>query len=100
MGQTDDDDGDTNDRRRLLEAMVAGGSVLFVGGAAAPAAAVALAPALSKSEGRDRWVRVARLSDLKDGEPKRAAVISDMVDAYTHYAKENLGAVWLTRSGD
>jgi cytochrome b6-f complex iron-sulfur subunit/menaquinol-cytochrome c reductase iron-sulfur subunit len=23
-----------------------------------------------------------------------------MVDAYTHYAKENVGAVWLTREGD
>ena len=100
MAQSDDDDSDTNDRRGVLKAIVAGGSVLFVGGAAAPAAALALAPILVKSEGHDRWVRVARLSDLKDGEPKRAAVISDMVDAYTHYAKENLGAVWLTREHD
>ena len=42
---------------------------------------------------------MARLSDLKEGEPKRAAVISEMTDAFTHYAKENLGAVWLLRHG-
>jgi menaquinol-cytochrome c reductase iron-sulfur subunit len=88
-----------DERRRLLKAIVAGGSALFVGGAAVPAAVVALAPALAKSEGSERWVRVARLSDLRDGEPKRAAVISEMTDAFTHYAKENLGAVWLLRSG-
>ncbi len=100
MAKSGDDDSETNDRRGILKAIVAGGSVLFVGGAAAPAAAIALAPALTKSGGHDRWVRVARLADLKDGEPRRAAVISEMTDAFTRYAKENLGAVWLIRSGD
>jgi cytochrome b6-f complex iron-sulfur subunit/menaquinol-cytochrome c reductase iron-sulfur subunit len=99
MAKTDDDDSD-NDRRGILKAIVAGGSVLFVGGAAAPAAVAALAPVLSKSGVQDRWVRVGRLADLKEGEPKRAAVISEMTDAFTRYAKENLGAVWLIRSGD
>lgn len=93
-------DDSSSDRRVALKAIVVVGSAIFVGGAAAPAVAVALAPVLSKSSGSDKWVRVARLSDLKEGEPKRAAVISDMTDAFTRYAKENLGAVWLLRQGD
>lgn len=90
----------SSDRRVALKVIVAVGSAIFVGGAAAPAVTVALAPVLSKSGGGDKWVRVARLSDLKEGEPKRAGVISDMTDAFTRYAKENLGAVWLLREGD
>lgn len=93
-------DDSSSDRRLALKAIVVVGSAVFVGGAAAPAVAVALAPALSKSSGKDKWVRVARLSDLKEGEPRRAAVISDMTDAFTRYSKENLGAVWLMRQGD
>jgi menaquinol-cytochrome c reductase iron-sulfur subunit len=93
-------DDSNSDRRVALKAIVAVGSAVFVCGAAAPAVAVALAPVLSKSGGSEKWVRVALLSDLKDGEPRRAAVISDMTDAFTRYSKENLGAVWLMRSGD
>jgi menaquinol-cytochrome c reductase iron-sulfur subunit len=93
--QQSGDDG----RRGALKVIVAGGSAIFVAGAAAPAVVAALAPVLSASKGGERWVRVARLSDLKEGEPRRAAVISEMTDAFTRYAKENLGAVWLLRSG-
>jgi menaquinol-cytochrome c reductase iron-sulfur subunit len=100
MAHSGDDDSDTNDRRGILKAIVAGGSVLFGVGAAAPAVTVALAPALAKGGGEGHWVRVARFADLKEDEPKRAAVISEMTDAFTRYAKENLGAVWLIRSGD
>lgn len=84
----------------MLKAIVACGSLIFVGGAAAPAVGAALAPVLIASASTERWVRVARLSDLREGEPRRASVISEMTDAYTRYAKENLGAVWLLRSGD
>jgi menaquinol-cytochrome c reductase iron-sulfur subunit len=89
-----------DDRRGALKVIVAGGSAIFGGAVAAPAVAVALAPALSKSEGNEKWVRVARLSDCKDGEPRRAPVFSEMTDAFTRYAKENLGAVWLLRNRD
>jgi len=98
MEHSGDDSG--SDRRVALKAIVAVGSAIFVGGAAVPAVAVALAPVLSKSGGNEKWVRVARLSDLKEGEPRRAGVVSDMTDAFTRYAKENLGAVWLLRDGD
>jgi menaquinol-cytochrome c reductase iron-sulfur subunit len=88
------------ERRGMLKAIVATGSAVFVGGAAAPAIAVALAPVLKKADTGDRWIRIARLSDLSEGEPKRVPVIAEMTDAFTRYAKENLGAVWLLRSGD
>lgn len=93
-------DDSSSDRRVALKAIVAVGSAVFVCGAAAPAVTIALAPVLSRSEGSEKWIRVARLADLKEGEPRRAAVISDMTDAFTRFAKENLGAVWLLRQGD
>jgi quinol---cytochrome c reductase iron-sulfur subunit, bacillus type len=100
MAQSGNDESPNDERRGVLKAIVAAGSAIFVGGAAAPALAVALAPALSKSQGNEKWVRVARLSDLKDGEPRRAPVFCEMTDAFTRYAKENLGAVWLLRDRD
>jgi menaquinol-cytochrome c reductase iron-sulfur subunit len=100
MPQSGSDESTDDGRRGALKTIVAVGSAIFVGGAATPAVVVALAPALSKSQSNDKWVRVARLSDLRDGEPRRAAVLSEMTDAFTRYARENLGAVWLLRSGD
>jgi menaquinol-cytochrome c reductase iron-sulfur subunit len=100
MAQSGNDEPTDDGRRGVLKVVVAAGSVLFVAGAATPALVVAAAPALSKSQGNDKWVRVARLSDLKEGEPRRTAVLSEMTDAFTKYARENLGAVWLMRTGD
>jgi menaquinol-cytochrome c reductase iron-sulfur subunit len=88
------------DRRGALKTIVVGGSAVFVAGAATPAVRVALAPALESTHTEGRWVKIARLDDLKDGEPKRVAVISEVTDAWTRYAKENLGAVWLMRDRD
>jgi menaquinol-cytochrome c reductase iron-sulfur subunit len=88
------------DRRVVLQTIVVGGSVAFVGGAAAPAVRLAMAPTLETSTASDKWIRVGRLSDLKDGEPKRVPVISDLTDAWTKYTRENLGAVWLLRNRD
>jgi cytochrome b6-f complex iron-sulfur subunit/menaquinol-cytochrome c reductase iron-sulfur subunit len=100
MPQSGNDESTDDGRRGVLKAIVVAGSAIFVGGAATPALVVTAAPALSASQGNDKWVRVARLSDLKDGEPRRAAIISEMTDAFTKYSRENLGAVWLLRSGD
>jgi menaquinol-cytochrome c reductase iron-sulfur subunit len=93
-------DSTNDDRRTALKAIVVGGSAVFGGVIAAPAAAVALAPVLSQTQGADKWVRVARLADLRDGEPRRTAVISEVTDGFTRYARENLGAVWLMRNRD
>ncbi|HZU83949.1 MAG TPA: ubiquinol-cytochrome c reductase iron-sulfur subunit [Polyangiaceae bacterium] len=100
MAESDNDESTNDERRGVLKAIVAGGSVVFIGGVAAPAVTVALAPVLSKTQGADRWVRVARLGDLKDGEPRRAPVFCETTDAFTRYGKENVGAVWLLRSRD
>lgn len=93
-------DSNNDDRRTALKAIVVGGSAVFGGVIAAPAATVALAPVLTQGQGSDKWVRVARLADLKDGEPRRTAVISEVIDGFTRYARENLGAVWLMRNRD
>jgi len=90
----------SGDRRGALKTIVLGGSAVFVAGAAGPALRVAVAPAFDSSRAQGRWLRIARLSDLKDGEPKRVPVISDTTDAWTKYARENLGAVWLLRDRD
>jgi Rieske Fe-S protein len=71
-----------------------------VAGAAGPAVRLALAPALSGARAEGRWIRVARLADVEDGESKRVSVIAEVTDAFTHYAREKLGAVWLQRRGD
>ena len=59
-----------------------------------------MAPALETTHTEDKWIRVARLADLKDGEPKRVPVISEVVDAWTKYNRENVGAVWLLKNRD
>jgi quinol---cytochrome c reductase iron-sulfur subunit, bacillus type len=88
------------DRRGALKTIVVGGSAVFGAGAAVPALRLAMAPVLSATHTEGRWIRIARLADLKDGEPKRVAVISEVTDAWTKYARENLGAVWLLRNRD
>jgi menaquinol-cytochrome c reductase iron-sulfur subunit len=92
-------DGNTG-RRDALKTIVVGGSAVFVAGAAAPAVRLAMAPAFEHTHTEGKWIRVARLSDLKDAEPKRVAIISEVTDAWTKYAKENLGAVWLIKNRD
>jgi menaquinol-cytochrome c reductase iron-sulfur subunit len=91
---------DDGDRRGALKTIVVGGSAVFVAGAGLPAVRLALAPAFQTTKSEGRWIKVARLSDLKDGEPKRVPIISEVVDAWTKYNKENLGAVWLLKNRD
>jgi menaquinol-cytochrome c reductase iron-sulfur subunit len=91
--------GDGN-RRVALKTIVVGGSAIFGVGAAGPAVRLAMAPALDHTKTEGRWIKVALLSDLKDGEPKRVPIISEVVDAWTKYNRENLGAVWLMKDRD
>jgi cytochrome b6-f complex iron-sulfur subunit/menaquinol-cytochrome c reductase iron-sulfur subunit len=91
---------DDPNRRGALKTIVVGGSAVFGAGAAGPAIKLALAPALDNTHSEGRWIKVARLSDLKDGEPKRVPIISEVVDAWTKYNRENLGAVWLLKNRD
>ena len=95
MAQTGDED-----RRVALKTIVVGGSAVFVAGAAGPAVRLAMSPAIGTTQTEGRWIRVARLADLKDGEPKRVPIVSEVTDAWTKYAKENIGAVWLMKNRD
>jgi cytochrome b6-f complex iron-sulfur subunit/menaquinol-cytochrome c reductase iron-sulfur subunit len=92
--------GDGDDRRGALKTIVVAGSAIFGAGTAGPALRLAMAPALETTHTEGKWIRVARLSDLKDGEPKRVPVISEVVDAWTKYNRENIGAVWLLKNRD
>src|SRR5262245_51627802 len=88
------------DRRDALKAIVIAGTAVFGAGTGGPALRLAMAPALDASHTEGRWIRVARFSDLKDGEAKRVPVICEVTDAWTRYSRENVGAVWLLKNRD
>lgn len=67
--------------------------------AAAPAIALVAAP-LRDDKGGGRWVRTVKLDQLKDGAPRRVAIIDDRRDAWTVEKNVELGSVWLVRNGD
>jgi Rieske Fe-S protein len=45
-------------------------------------------------------VRTVRLDGLREGEPKKVAIVADHRDAWTRTKDVELGAVWLTKRGD
>jgi menaquinol-cytochrome c reductase iron-sulfur subunit len=92
-----DDDARTS-RRGFTLAIVAG-SCAIGAAAAIPAAAFVAAP-VGSSGGGGRWVRTVRLDQLKEGEPKRVAIIDDRRDAWTIEKGVELGSVWLVKHGD
>lgn len=88
-------------RRGALRALVAIGSLAYAGALAVPAVQFVTGPATSAGGGgKARWVRVGRLEDLPQGEPRRMQVIGDERDAFTLVKDELLGSVWLLREGD
>ena len=50
--------------------------------------------------GGPRWVRTVKLESLRDGAPKRVAIVGDDRDAWAVSRDVTLGAVWLVRKGD
>jgi cytochrome b6-f complex iron-sulfur subunit/menaquinol-cytochrome c reductase iron-sulfur subunit len=75
-----------------------------VGALAIPASRFATAPIADPARGgrggEARWVRVGRLDDLPQGEPRRLQVIGDERDAFTLVRDQMLGSVWVVREGD
>lgn len=92
-----DDDARTG-RRGFTLAIVAG-SCAIGAAAAIPAAAFVAAP-VGAPAGGGRWVRTLRLDQLKEGEPKRVAIVDDRRDAWTIERGVELGSVWLVRHGN
>jgi nitrite reductase/ring-hydroxylating ferredoxin subunit len=67
-----------------------------------PAARFATAPASGgeAGAGKARWMRVGRLDDLRQGDPRRLQVVGDERDAFTLVRDQLLGSVWIVREGD
>src|SRR4051812_40624278 len=92
-------DSDSGSSRRTFTLAVVAGSCAIGAAAAVPGAALVAAPISSKGAG-GVWVKTIRLDQLKDGEPKRVAVVADRRDAWTLEKDVELGSVWLVRRGD
>lgn len=98
MSTPDDPPPPTKGRRALVLAAAAG-TCAIAAAAGLPAAAFVVAP-LKETGGRGLWVRTIRLDQLKEGEPKRVAVVGDRRDAWTIDRGIELGSVWLVKRGD
>jgi len=85
-------------RRRALETMAIGGAV-GCGAVAAPTVRFLLAPS-SGAACQGRWIKTVPLDALRDGEPKRVALVADHHDAWTLERDVELGAAWLVRQGN
>jgi menaquinol-cytochrome c reductase iron-sulfur subunit len=86
-------------RRSLLKVLVGSGSAAFACALAAPAAVFVTAPATRSGATGERWVKTIRLADLREGEPKKVAIVADERDAWTLTKDVELGAVWLVLRG-
>lgn len=89
-------------RRGALKHLVLLGGAAFACAVAAPAAVFVSAPARASGSGGagGRWVRIVRLESLREGAPKKVAIVADDRDAWTLSRDVNLGAVWLVRKGE
>ena len=92
------DDQPRTSRRSLAIATVLGACAVAAA-AAGPAIALVMAP-LQDKKGGGRWLRTVKLDQLKDGAPRRVAIIDDRKDAWTVEKNVELGSVWLVRNGD
>lgn len=85
-------------RRTALRALVALGSAAYAGALAVPAVQFVI-PAGDAAAGKERWVRVAKASDVT-AEPRRVQVIGDERDAFTVTKGQILGSIWIFREGE
>ncbi len=93
-------DGETG-RRGALKHLIVVGSAAIGCAVAAPAAVFIAAPV--KSGGGDRaarWVKTIRFETLREGEPRKVAIVDDEQDAWTLSRGVELGSVWLVRRGE
>lgn len=90
---------DTKKGRRALVLAAAAGTCAIAAGAAGPAAALVLSP-LRAGGSIGRWIPTLKLDQLREGEPKRVAIVDDRRDAWTIERGVELGSVWLVKQGD
>ncbi len=85
---------DSGEGRRSFLAMLTGGLAMLVPIGAG--LATFLSPLFRKSKPPE--VRVALLSQVPaDGKPRAFPVVTDRQDAWTHYAEQKIGSVYLVR---
>ena len=89
-------DGPKTDRRSTLKVIAVTGGAVGACALALPAARFVVAPAAGGAGG-GRWIKTVALETLKEGEPKRVALVADHRDAWTLEKQVELGAVWLLR---
>jgi menaquinol-cytochrome c reductase iron-sulfur subunit len=87
-------------RRGALRALIKVGSVAFGCALAAPAAVFVVGPLRSRAGAAARWVRTVTFASLREGEPRKVAIVADERDAWTLTKNVELGAAWLIRRGD
>jgi cytochrome b6-f complex iron-sulfur subunit/menaquinol-cytochrome c reductase iron-sulfur subunit len=78
--------------------MAAVGGAVGCGALAVPSLRFIVAPAAGGAKA-GRWIKTVGLDSLREGEPKRVALIADHRDAWTLEKAVELGAVWLVRRG-
>jgi cytochrome b6-f complex iron-sulfur subunit/menaquinol-cytochrome c reductase iron-sulfur subunit len=88
-------------RRGALKALVIGGTAVACSALAVPAVRFVVEPATAGGgAGGGKWVRTVRLDSLREGEPRRVAIVADHRDAWELQKQVELGAAWLVRRGD
>ncbi len=93
-------DGEVPGRRGALRTLITAGSVAFGCALAAPALVFVAGPLRGGGGAPARWVRTVKLTSLREGEPRRVAIVADHRDAWTLTKNVELGAAWLIRRGD
>lgn len=86
-------------RRGFFAAVTGVAAATVAAVAAVPVFGAVLAPLWKKREGGD-YLPVGRLEALPEGRPVRAVVVGPRTDAWIRYRAEELGAVWLRRTGE
>jgi menaquinol-cytochrome c reductase iron-sulfur subunit len=86
-------------RRGALTLLFGLGTAAYAGALLVPACGY-LAGGTAAAGEKERWTRVAKLSQLGEGVPERVKVIGEQRDAFTLSTGQTLGSVWLIKTGE
>ena len=89
----------SSETRRGFFATIAAVSAALVGAAAAVPFLGALLSPIRRRMQDSPFIPVGKLDALPDGRATRAPIVAAVVDAWTRYPPQEVGAVWLLRKG-
>jgi Rieske Fe-S protein len=92
------DPDDKTGRRGALRTLALISGAAGCGALALPTARFLVAP-VRGGAGAGRWIKTVPLDSLREGNPKRVALVADRRDAWTLEKDAAMGAVWLVRQG-